>query len=461
MRRFIPCLLLLAAACGEKAANSPATKADSATSADSSAAAADSSASADSAAPLTRPILQWTGATAHDANAAKLPPDWKAVEQTRCAKDPTRQYIGEIFKFGLKDIQVQYHWAPVIPSADPKRPTLGQPEFAYAGTVQDVNDSTDDVLADHPFGPDRNANVLMDQEFIYLSNGKDAAGELHCEVELQEFNNTAFGYKPAAGDRALMQGAWVLDCGHPPYGTELHPPTFLAYARPSGDKATSSLMFVAPFRSSLLFNPSLALATDVTNTARFDDPATQAFPLALMAAVVDALNSGADHITAHSMMIANKFNKLQWDVCAPLPRPAGAKLDATWHFTARSGVTVAGQADEAQGCVHFTAEMAADYVPAKPIWADAPWTWQKLSDSAGGQLGQSVDVRKEVMKIAKSLGLDPDNAPALKEDHPPRIDAYPMLQPRAGADKDGPIGVDSKADDQPYPFYGRATVSWK
>jgi hypothetical protein len=49
----------------------------------------------------------------------------------------------------------------------------------------------------------------------------------------------------------------------------------------------------------------------------------------------------------------------------------------------------------------------------------------------------------------------------LADDHPPRVDAYPALQTRAGADSDAPTAVDLRADDQPFPLHGRIRVGWR
>src|SRR5207244_6046874 len=40
--------------------------------------------------------------------------------------------------------------------------------------------------------------------------------------------------EPQVGDRALVMGRWIIDCGHGDYGTELHPMSFLAWSHPTG-----------------------------------------------------------------------------------------------------------------------------------------------------------------------------------------------------------------------------------
>ena len=72
--------------------------------------------------------------------------------------------------------------------------------------------------------------------------------------------------------------------------------------------------------------------------------------------------------------------------------------------------------------------------------------------SAGGhEAGESQLLKQRVMS----------NSPALQPDHPPLVDAYAELQTRPGADQDAPTQVDSRADDQPFPLYGRVRVAWK
>jgi hypothetical protein len=448
-------------------------------------AAATSDASKDSGqaalAPSDRPILLWTGADdEHDSgavrNAAILP---KSLQDPKsepdphaCGKDPTRQYIGEIFQHGINDLQVNWHWSPVLSGPNEARRSVDQPELSMSGTVLESSEPGDDVLADHPFGADFNATVQLDAPFTMLAGGhfeseeEGGHGLLHTELEDRIFTRQAFGFVPKGGDRTLSRGAWILDCGHPPYGTEMHPPTFTAYAREVPAKSdkpagTQAVAFVAPYRSSLLFNPDAKLATAFSNLARFDDPATLPFAKALISLVVSAVSNGAERLTAHALMVPTRFDTLDWLVCAPLPRPAGAKLSATWRLFHRSGVQVKATPDEVTGCVRFEAAMTNAYQPMDLPHATTEWAWEELSKSASGQLGQSIDVRLEVIKLIKNvLKLDPSSVPALQADHPPLVDAYATLQPHAGADADSPLAVEMD-DQQPFPFHGRIFVGWQ
>src|SRR5205823_2530589 len=110
------------------------------------------------------------------------------------------------------------------------------------------------------------------------------------------------------------------------------------------------------------------------------------------ALLVAAQNPSIQHLSTHALMTANRFDTLEWAVCAPLPRPAGATLDATWRFTSRTGVTITATPLQADGCVRFTATMTAAYQPMPLVHADAEWSWTDLSTSASNQLGSTIDV---------------------------------------------------------------------
>lgn len=405
--------------------------------------------------PADRPPLSFA-----EVEKPPLPAGFSGPDVHACAADPTRAYLGELFKSGLDDPQVLWHWAPVVPGPDAAHPTLAQPEFSLAGTIAAADDSTDDVLADHPFGVDIDADVVPDHAYTYLPFENNRSAMLHTEIESRMFPREAMGFTPQAGDRVLMRGAWILDCGHPPYGAEMHPPTFSAYARAAG-QVTTAAVFVAPLRTSLLFSGDASLATALAGTARFDQPGVTSFPHALVSAVETAVLEGQQRLGTHSLMVATRFDQLDFLVCAPLPRPPGAQLDASWRLTARTGVGVSVEELPASGCVHVTAQMDASYVPAPLALQTADWPWQQISDSASGQLGASVDVRQAILDALKAHGIDASGAPALQLDHPPLVDAYAALQPRPGAALDAPTAVDTRADDQPFPLYGRIRAAWK
>src|SRR5512140_422776 len=96
--------------------------------------------------PADRPTLLWSSA---DPNRGLIPSGFTTPDVHVCAADPARQYVGELFEHGINDVQVLWHWAPIIPGPNPHRPTLDQPQLSLSGALVGSDDSTDDVLGDH------------------------------------------------------------------------------------------------------------------------------------------------------------------------------------------------------------------------------------------------------------------------------------------------------------------------
>ena len=411
--------------------------------------------------PADRPILAYTGTTAQEADAALMPQGFTEPDPTVCATDPTRQYLGELFRHGFTDNQVLWHWAPVVPGPDPSHPTLDQPEWSLSGDVVWAGDSYDDVMADHPFGLDTNFDVQPDADFAFFPYEADREGALHCEIEQRIFPRSDLGFSPAEGQRVLLRGVWVLDCGHPPYGAEMHPPTFMTFAHAEDAVTTDATVYVAPYRSSLLFDPDSGLADAFADSSRFQASDTLPFENAMIAAIYRAVNGDMDRLQTPALMVANHFDPIDFLVCAPLPRPDGAKLDAQWNLVARTGVDLVVSRYPDSGCVQVQASMTSDYAPMPLPYATADWPWDELGASASEQAGQPIDVRQQISDAVDSLGYDASSIPALQEDHPPIIDSYAALHTEPGADQVSGRHVHDAADDQPFPLYGQVRVAWK
>jgi hypothetical protein len=410
--------------------------------------------------PLSRPILGLTAA-AVSANAANLPAGFPGAQETACAADTTRSFIGEIADHGISDVQVSYEWAPVVAGPIANRPTVAQPELYVAGEITHFALSTLDIAATHPYGYDANFDLRPDSDFAFLVHNRagDTDGTLHAEIEEGLYPATDFGMTPTAGDRVLMKGAWIFDCGHPPYETEMHPPTFLALARAQDPRTTVSLAFVNPIRVAQLYHPNTALAADFANTARFTDPEAKPFVAHFLEEILAVANGQSDRIQAHVLLEATRFDTLTWSVCAPSPRPNNATLKASYRFATRTGVKVAAATDDASGCVQLTATMDSTYTPMAQNRMDKPWSWAQISADASAETGMTLDIRQKVIDVFHSLGFNGDYV-ALHQDQSPYIDGYAPLRPHADAALDSPTAITQSADDQPFPFYGRVWVTW-
>lgn len=410
---------------------------------------------------LTGARLGFEASAAAAANASALPPGFTMPLETVCAQDVTRGFIVELIEHGFDNPQVKYEWAPVI--AGPTAvPPIAQPEFFASGTVTGFERSGLDFRPSHPFGFDTTWDFRVDAPFAGLVHNRpgdsnDGDG-IHGEIESGLYPDARFGITPAVGDRVALKGAWILDCGHPPYEAEVHPPTFLAFARSDGAD-TVALAFANPYRSSQLYG----FAEDVTRFAddtRFSALQVGPFTSELTTEVIQAALGLIDHFSLHSLIEATRFDPVTWFVCAP-PRPSPtAKLSFSYRFVARSGVTISAATRGDSGCLELHAELDTDYTPFVPDRLDHPWTWAEINSEASSQAGTQVDVRQLIVSTVESQGL-PGDVPALQPETATVVDEYKPLEPLAGADADSPTALIDGADDQPFPFYGRVRIGWR
>jgi hypothetical protein len=410
---------------------------------------------------LTGPLLGFELTTVTDANRSALPAGFTAPLETVCAQDVTRGFIVELVEHGFADPQVAYEWAPIVPGSG-FAPPIRQPEFFASGTVTGLDRSGLDFRPSHPFGFDTTWDFRVDAPFLGLvhnrpgdHNDDDA---IHAELESGLYPDAQFGIVPTAGDRVAMKGAWILDCGHPPYEAEIHPPTFVAVARAEGND-TVALAFANAYRSSQLygFPEDTTLFSDDT---RFSAVAASPFTRALTNEVIEAAIGDITRFQLHDLLEATHLDPVTWFVCAP-PRPSpSARLRYSFRFVARRGVTVSAATRGDSGCLEFHAEAGRGYTPFVPERLDHLWTWAEISSEASSQAGVDVDVRQLIVDALTQAGL-PADAVALRPETASVIDEYMPLQPRGSADADSPTAVIGSADDQPFPFYGRARIGWK
>src|SRR5438552_3555096 len=81
---------------------------------------------------------------------------------------------------------------------------------------------------------------------------------------------------PQDGDRTAVYGHWIIDCGHPDFHSEVHPPSFMSFAHQDGN-TTVVHAFADPYYEDQLFNPDPSLANQLSNTARLSDADTVPF----------------------------------------------------------------------------------------------------------------------------------------------------------------------------------------
>jgi hypothetical protein len=222
---------------------------------------------------------------------------------------------------------------------------------------------------------------------------------------------------------------------------------------------TVSDAFYVPYYETQLFTPNASLVNDFDNPARFTDPDTRTFPSYLYHQLLAVGHIGdpattifLDQLEAHIMLAANTQSPVSWYVCAQGPKPDGATLSVSQHFTVRPGVSIAAAPDESAGCVRFTATIGPSFAPLVPTRKDCPSPWEELNQQAQAALGNpNLDIREFIVNAVPASFRD-----AVLRD--PIVDCYDPLvvDPPGGP---GNEQVFTSAG-QPYPFYGEATVGW-
>jgi hypothetical protein len=406
------------------------------------------------------------GIVGFDQNSAALA-DYPIVEADAgltCGADGP-EFGAELVDLGLNvsTARVVNEWAEIVPGK----------QMYIAGTIKDMVFSGGDLQFTHPYNKDITFNVIPQEPYRDLvqvlgeGTDSDAGGDiresLHWELSRDLFphkNPSAYldGFLPQNGYAVASYGHWIIDCGHNDYHSELHPPTFLAMGRVDNGTTISEAFYV-PYYETQLFTPNPSLVNDFDNPGRFADPNTRTFPdylyhqLLAVGHVGDpATTTFLDRLEAHHMLDANRASPVTWYVCAEGPRPGAATLAVDYRFTARPGVTIASAPDSNTGCVKFTATIGPSYTPLVPTRKDCASPWEELNQQAQAALGDpNLDIRGFIAESVPESFRD-----AVLRD--PVVDCY---DPLIVDDPGGPGGdkVFTSAD-QPFPFYGEATVSW-
>jgi len=354
--------------------------------------------------------------------------------------------------------KVRFEWGDVVP---------GLQAFA-SGSVTDLSiGHGGDLPFTHPFGDDMTFDMKLDSPYTSLSQTVGSApndipaGTLHTEVPeglIPHGTDGSFqpGFTPTEGDQSAAYGPWIVDCGHPDFHTEIHPPTVIAFGHQEGS-ATVTHAFYNPYTVTQLFTPFAKDAADFPNTSRLTDPNTLPFPTTAFKLLLRIGHLGppgplccANRLVTHPVIAPNETAPPSWFVCAPGPKPAGGSLSVSSSFTTRSGVKVTVTPNDDIGCAEVSATMGSSYTPQPLQRKSCVLPWSVLSKQAADALGvPGLDIRAAIdTLVPKSF------VPAVNRN--PVVDCYdPLVAPPLGTS-----GV-TVSDSQPYPFYGTVSVSWK
>jgi len=417
-----------------------------------------------SAPDTVRPLLFFKESAAVAANGAYPP----AAPKPICGADD-RRFLAELATGNPFNYKVPKRLADI------KR---APSEIMVSGVAADASLGSGDFPFDHTFGSDFNMDVTPDPPFRPAAQG-DAMeiGGLHVELAEGQLpheeappgpstGQTWFDmstrarqgiytrFVPQAGDRVLVMGHWIIDCGHTNFDTELHPITFMASGRAVGAKTTVNA-FYNPYRETELYHPDPAKAVAFDIPSRLTDPAAVPFPKSLIIDVLRLQNLGPagytsiDHLEAWAMLEPNRTSPVEWRVCAPAGS-SGDHLDIKYHWVTRTGVQIEVVADDASSCALLRTTLGTATIAPPPARV-CVLPWDFLNAEAAAEAGiPDLDLQARLdpyVGIQFKGGLVPD----------PILNCYdPLTGPPLEAEPAG-TQIDVRGD-LLLPFYGTITV---
>ena len=406
------------------------------------------------------PGLRWTAAsTARNGPAGP-------VDVTTVCGSSSDTFLLELEHHSPTALKVLQEWGDI---------TRGGQQVLVSGTVKDFDMGPGDLPIDHPLGDDLSMDVTLDSQFKAFSQKLGSApsdtkpGDLHVEIssgfiphvvrpssatpgqlwqDLSSFNMNGFqpGFDhPGVGDRVLVAGRYIVDCGHPDYHTELHPISFLAWTHTSG--ATTVVHFYANgYRDTEYYNTDPTLVGAVGNLGRMSDPHTARFPPYLIGQVGRLLAGQIPQLQAFELLGNVAPPNAAWQVCAP----GSGKARVTYDVYEQPGVNVSITGGSS-GCAGVTVGVPADYSGPDITTHTCVAQWSYISKVAGQALGGSFDARKLINGF-----LPASDAPLVDRD--PVVGCADALSgPTVKAD---PPFTEIRSDgSQPFPVYGILVIA--
>lgn len=398
-----------------------------------------------------------------------------------CGSD-TETYLKELLTTSPENATVQQEWGDAVP---------GGKQVMISGSVAWTHLGPTDEPMSHQYGDDLSMNVELDSQFMpfkkKLGTEPDDVSEtqMHVEIssgliphvpfttpgpdtgqtwpEMSAANYDLAGFQPGfgvppTGDRILVMGRWIIDCGHANFETELHAMSFLAWGHTEGSK-TVVRTYYNPYRDSEHYNPDFTMLGNVDDATRFNDTNTKTFPKYLVDEVLRVIQGQTDHLRSYELMDATKTSPSEWQVCAPAGS-SGSSLSVHYDIVTRPGVTFTVTKNDKTGCAAVHTSIDQGYTPAKATLRHCvlPWAYlNKIASEAVGATGDGgadggggLDIRAKIEAlVGPSPGVDADPEAACADGlSGPAVSASPA---------DQSIRQD---DTQPVPFYGVITVEW-
>jgi hypothetical protein len=384
-----------------------------------------------------------------------------------CGSD-TSTYLSELASGGNPlAARVLYEWGDIVP---------GGKQVLVSGTVASTHLGPTDNPFTHPYGDDLSMDVQLDRPFLpytrQLGRPDEPNGQMHVEIssglipheqrasqaspaqtwgQLEHFNLNGFqpGFdKPAHGDRVLVMGRWIIDCGHPNYGTELHPMAFLAWTHTDGSTTTGHA-FVNAYRDTQLYSTDSSVAGLVNDQGRLAQ--SQPFPPYFVSQVASALNGAVQHLSANELVASTIASPVPWQICAP-SGSTGSHLEIRYDLVTRPGVQVQVTPQPGGRCAQVAVTLTSAYTTVDAAVRPCVLPWSEITQIAKKTFGTKVDIKSLIDKFVTA-----PTARAIVDRDPFVSCADALAGPTVSQT---PRGQRHRVDGgQPLPFYGVVTAT--
>jgi hypothetical protein len=287
---------------------------------------------------------------------------------------------------------------------------------------------------------------------IVRGQGRTPTGALHTEIEK---GLIPAAYLPMGGDRIYARGRRIVDCGHPDYNVELHPPTLIARAwQDSTLGQVRSTLIATPYITRQTYLPGHSdFVTQVAGELAAVGLSPAPSPLHLLADVDDAPIDG-------------NFQAL-YQVAIP-PRHNFDKAKVSYHFVTRPGVTVVVQRlTEYQVIVLVTVDPTLYVHFGPPTCQTTTLTLSDAEKLGGLDSGALTDIYNKVVGVVASGVLTIFGIPPNVQINVAAAAGAGLLEydcsvpngaiPSPGSTMDNQVVVDPS---QPYPVYGWLNIDW-
>jgi hypothetical protein len=338
-------------------------------------------------------------------------------------------------------------------------------------------DSKADLWFTHPFGNDWNVDISPDDEFTSLISpmppglvddertkaiehakviwNLHAADVLHVEMD-QDFIPSF--YRSNDGDRVAIFGRWIVDCGHPDYGTEIHPPLVFVRAASDVDRFGNAVATVAGgVHATIISRPFFVTQTFEAKTleSHFTSQIGLAFNPGFPLIQKFTARVGVERVPFNGAPL------LSFVLRPVLPRLfSDDRLYATFHITVRPGVTIqlVGRSDDTVLVVismNVAAYEAANIPPAKNanVAFDELASYQNVKGFLVNKFETGLAFVDPLGLAVLHQGVDYDR----RQISPPVEVLDGVMTPIDGPAMKSPAIMDAT---QPYPIHGWIDVQW-